>query len=449
MSKVKLKIADSKSKDNLGILFVNDEDINKIRTKTGKLANDNEYQIHYWALYIRFSMDDGSLMDIAIPTVYYNYKQKVTAASIEFNLSEVDDIGKQLEPIHNMKVNEIMNNENFKKYLENIKKVYGFVKYEFLAHHLGQIHKHPGSGYMDSDSFSGTDLDTKIDNPGICFPFGKFETKELLPSFGSIIHNTFNGAKIVHAEYRLAYQYKNTIQYEKNRCIAYAYKQNHEISNISKLLGNTETLESYTKVDNIEPEGEEILSSIRNKIFNLFKEIKYSANTEFIISKNVSEKKSRNVFYGFDYFNKKNTKTNKQKKDSKDKDIPLRNSKEWKEIVDYTREVYEIELYSYKDLQKKDQTFLNVYYEDLYAELYMQKKIATNVTILDIMQLQNELVIEIMEEMKNEVFGMSYDDEISFMKDDLIDWGADEKLISELSDKQIEKLHSDAVAKGE
>ena len=67
-----------------------DETLQEIARKSGELAINNEFQIHYWSLNLIKEYKDNSKFCISIPLVIYNYKQEVSPASIDFELEDVE-----------------------------------------------------------------------------------------------------------------------------------------------------------------------------------------------------------------------------------------------------------------------------------------------------------------------------------------------------------------------
>ena len=131
-------LKDTKSKSNQGIILMNDEDIQAILSKSGEHAKTNEYQVHYWSLVLRHKAADDSILDICIPTVYFNYKQTVSMAHIHFDLSDVDDMSDAVLPIHNMKVKEILDSGIITKLEAN----FG-ITLEPLGVNISSLHCHP------------------------------------------------------------------------------------------------------------------------------------------------------------------------------------------------------------------------------------------------------------------------------------------------------------------
>lgn len=96
---VDFEIIDNEKLDNvLTIVLYDHKDLDKIRKDSGKLAKSNEYQCHYFAL-VRTEKTDNATVHIVVPLVYYNYKQQVSFATIDFNMNDVTEIAKKLEKV--------------------------------------------------------------------------------------------------------------------------------------------------------------------------------------------------------------------------------------------------------------------------------------------------------------------------------------------------------------
>ena len=75
--------------------------LQSIFTSSGPKAVNNEFQVHYWALVMRHTAVDGSLLDVCIPTTFFNYKQEVSGAAINFEMKDVKEMSDRAEAIHN------------------------------------------------------------------------------------------------------------------------------------------------------------------------------------------------------------------------------------------------------------------------------------------------------------------------------------------------------------
>lgn len=357
---------------SLGIALFKDKDLNLITKNSGPLAKSNEYQVHYWFLNGRFTMSDGSNIDIAIPTVYFNYEQEVDISSVDFNLTKVDEMSERLEVIHNMKVNELLSSE----FATNLQTMVD-TEFEWKGINLGTIHRHP-SGIK---SFSGTDLTTKIASPGICFPLAEIEEGYYKPSFSSILLHEKGRTVMCRTEYRLVNKVENNINYYKGRCATGVHGGESTVSIVEKLLGVVPTQYSYTLADNAPK------SSLINMIIDLFKSLEYSANTDFIKPENVKEALKTTYGYGHNYGTS-----------AKNSQIPGHWTAEYKKIAEKVEEEYSITLKQRWDVTKMTVPNIIKFFNQLEVAYYGDKatvhKTYTYKQLDEIMELQQNLWLE-------------------------------------------------------
>ncbi len=128
-----MKIIDKLGKGLVVISLWKDETLQDLKVNSGVLAEKNEYQVHYWAVNFRKIYEDGSRLYIHIPTLFFNYKQEVSYASIEFDLNDVEEVSKALEPVQQLEVNKVY--EEFKYLLDE--------GYEMENVSLNTLHRHP------------------------------------------------------------------------------------------------------------------------------------------------------------------------------------------------------------------------------------------------------------------------------------------------------------------
>jgi hypothetical protein len=122
-------------------------------------AGGSEFQVHYRGVqYVIEKPESNKRIVFTIPTVFFNMPQKVSTASVDFNLDEVAAISKEIIPISDAIASEIG------KYfpLEFFKQL-GF-KVSARELEMGSIHRHPGDF-----GFSATDLDNQVEKPGVIF----------------------------------------------------------------------------------------------------------------------------------------------------------------------------------------------------------------------------------------------------------------------------------------
>ena len=124
---------------NVGVVLLQQQTLDAIKEKSGPLTTSNEYQVHYWALVCRIHQSDNSVIDICLPTVFYNYKQIVSSAHIDFELQDVCDMSEKVEAIHNMTVNQYMESP----FIIELKQLLQAFTIEFISVDMGSLHRHP------------------------------------------------------------------------------------------------------------------------------------------------------------------------------------------------------------------------------------------------------------------------------------------------------------------
>ncbi len=325
------KIVDLKDPSSLGVILFQDKDIQAITKNTGPLVNANEYQVHYHFLNGRAIFEDDSYIDIAIPTCYFNYKQEVSGSSVDFHLDDVDTASEMLKVVADTKYNELMASP----IAAHIESMFSDITFEWKAVNLGTIHKHPGS----LDSFSGTDLSTKIEDPGICFPLGVIEKDYYKPSFSSILLHKTGKTVVGHTEYRLAAQDAETVSYYKGRCITLVSGTQVTSSLVEQLLGVLTPDTSYIEKDNVTT-----VPAVVTELYKQLKELDYNASTEFIKSDNVSTKTYAPTTYTSTYAN--------NNKNNGITSVPHFTSAAYKEVEKFLFETDGIVLYQWVDLNK-------------------------------------------------------------------------------------------------
>lgn len=443
------KISDSTALNNLGILCFTDKDIQKITSNSGTttITNSNEYQVHYWFLNGRFTLQDNSIIDIAIPTVYFNYTQKVTSSSIDFELEDVDTMSEALLPVHNTKVNELLSNKTFVDEIEKLStkltSALGPLSFQWLNINLGTIHKHPGS----LDSFSGTDLSTSVKSPGICFPFGPLTENDIdhKPSFSSIMLLKNKKTIIGHTEYRTASMLSDKhIQYQKHRALTLAYAQPTTVSKIEQFIGIQPKDNSYILTDELTEEHVQKLD-IHETLLALLGNINYTANTRFISPKNVTKRSYAKPYSTSTYSYNTNSTT-----------VPHRNSTEWKRVHSIVMDVYDIELHSFTILSQMTPQKREAYYKELYYAFYAKEANTTGFVIqaTDIIKLQDMIWLDTKNEdarLSQTMLGTEQNDAweslmglaetpVNEMKKDLISWGVDRLLVGTSTDAAIKSM---------
>ena len=261
---------------NHGILLLNSNSLQDIYIKSGPLANSCEFQVHFWALVARYKFQDSSYLDIGIPTCFYNYKQIVAGATIDFEMDDVSAMSAKAQPIHNMKANELLNS-SFVQYLKQL--IPGVIP-SFIATELNSIHRHPGSSTYQS--FSSTDLKTNPKDLGVVFPYD--ECKDDYPTFAGIMCLDRGINTLARMEYRTVNGKLNQdILYTKHRCAALVMHPAHTLSMVESLFNIPVPKDYYSFSDNA---GQFVYDDILKE----YRGINYNPSTDLVIATNLETK---------------------------------------------------------------------------------------------------------------------------------------------------------------
>ena len=135
--KIDYKIKDDTQYTNqLTIVYYDHNDLNKFKILSGKLAVSNEYQCHYFAL-VRTEDSGNCIIRQVFPLIYYNYKQQVSGATVDFEMQDVEDVANQLIMLAKPKATLL------KERLKNLKPIYPEAKISYEVTMYNNIHRHP------------------------------------------------------------------------------------------------------------------------------------------------------------------------------------------------------------------------------------------------------------------------------------------------------------------
>lgn len=188
--------------------------------------------MHFWAINFRARYADNSIIDVTIPTVYFNYKQEVSSAHIDFEMSDVVTVSEKAAKLHHTIANRI-NNTSFATMLEQLLRT----SIEVTSTDYNSIHRHPGSS--KHQSFSSTDLKKDPDNHGIVY---SLESGTEKPNFAGIMAIDSGVCNLAHMEYRVVNGkvYKD-LTYKQSRCHAIVLNDIDNRSMVEQLLGAPHT----------------------------------------------------------------------------------------------------------------------------------------------------------------------------------------------------------------
>ena len=132
------KILDNKLLLNvLTIVLYNHNDLEKFKEACSPIGDSNEYQCHYFAL-VRVEKNNNATLNLVVPLIYYNYKQKVSGATVDFNMNDVTEVAKQIEETARLQAKRVkLLLKRVEPILDNTTSV------EYKLTFYNNIHKHP------------------------------------------------------------------------------------------------------------------------------------------------------------------------------------------------------------------------------------------------------------------------------------------------------------------
>jgi len=153
----------TKTEENttLNVVFFKQSILNNIMNKCLPKAGGSEFQFHYRALQIKIiNPETKARIVFTIPTIFFNFDQEVSGATVDFDLRKVTEISNQLKPLSQQMAKVFIKQLN--NIIQNFKSK-GF-EIKFIEEEVGSIHRHPGRF-----GFSSTDLDDNPKSPGVIY----------------------------------------------------------------------------------------------------------------------------------------------------------------------------------------------------------------------------------------------------------------------------------------
>lgn len=152
---------DTRDTTKLSVLLLKQSTLNAISAICQPVAGGSEFQVHYRALVTRIKNATNELI-ISVPTVFYNFKQRVAHASVDYHLDDIDKMAEEVKPISDAVVNRIFSEIPL---LGQLRALYGDdAEVTYSEVNSGSIHRHPGRF-----GFSGTDYTKTPSNPGVIY----------------------------------------------------------------------------------------------------------------------------------------------------------------------------------------------------------------------------------------------------------------------------------------
>lgn len=427
------QVKDSTDLSNQGIILIRHQAMQEIFNNSGPLAKSNEFQVSYWALNLRYTASDGSILDICIPTVYFNYSQEVTSAHIDFEHEEVGELSNKLIPLHNVKVAELQRSGI-------IAKIQDHLEIEFTPTSVGlhTLHRHPGSS--KSQSFSSTDLSKNPEDLGVVFPLGTATTNQ--PNFAGIMAIDSGVCNVAHYEYRIANgELKKDIAYQKGRCIALIDKGPvKQPSKVEQMFGIQPKPSFYTKGSYVNnPE-------LFTPILEIFQSIDFQPDTRAIDPFNVKAKVQST--WGNYKYNKNSYQPEQQymtynsflEDDDNGGEMSLSYAKELQKAYNG------LEIIDEKKLRKLSSKVLSSHLSKLEKAYYGKESpiVFEDVKMLieDIVSLQEEIVDEYAQAQK--ILRSDKVKSVDEMKESLMAIGTPKSMLEKVSDATIKRWYNQA-----
>jgi len=384
-----------------GVLLLNQATLQEIYTRSGPAAISNEFQVHYYALVFRHIAADDSILDVAVPTVFFNYPQQVTSAHIDFELKDVKATSEKIRPVHTTQVTKLLGT-SLQQQLEDLFNV----KFTPVTSTVNSIHRHPGGSARQS--FSGTDLDRTITEPGIVYPL---TSGNLTPNFASIMAIDNGQCNLAHTEYRIVNSTESTTTYTEARCHSIALGVPIQLSTVERLLGQCKDTPYEIRAKNsalLETHNTALVSILQTTLLPLL-----LINPKHVTKKAISPSTFRYTSAGSWL---------------KTPQLPGMSVK--RPDVPKMYELSELEQLPLEKLYAAAHTiddFFNLDYTDY--SIYSRKDLVTT-------------ILEGYEEINDELAVREYDKIV--MQEELLAIGVDKAILVNLTDEQLAKYHEEA-----
>lgn len=274
-----IPIKDRVDQRNYGIIAIPQRCLQNIFKQSGPLATTAEFQVDYWNLVFRHTFADNSILDIAVPLVFFNYPQEVSGAHIDFEMKDVSAISDKLLPVANAQAAAVLST-SFPSTLSTL------FNLDFEPHlvPLNTIHRHPGGSAHQA--FSSTDLSKNINDHGVVYPWKTAESNT--SNFAGIMAIDSGVCNLAHMEYRLV---EGTIgvdiEYRQGNCVAYSYSRTAK-SNAQAFMSNEPDIIIHEKGKGKIQDN--IATALRELYLDLYES--FSPSTDFIFEENITARSS-------------------------------------------------------------------------------------------------------------------------------------------------------------
>jgi hypothetical protein len=149
---------ENKDTSVISVVLFNQSTINDIVAICKPAANSSEFQVHYRALVIS-ALKDNVRLTITVPTVFYNFPQKVSGSAIDYNLLQVEE-----QAAKGLELSQLLASQFLKELPVVQELIDAGVDVKVYESNCGSIHRHPGDF-----GFSATDYDKDPEHPGVIY----------------------------------------------------------------------------------------------------------------------------------------------------------------------------------------------------------------------------------------------------------------------------------------
>ena len=183
---------DGKDENTLNLVLFSQKFLNNIAAQCVPVAGGSEFQTHYRSLQVIVSKtgEEPGRIVFTIPTVFFNFPQKVSTGSVDYDLREVDKISSELKPKSDALAAQIAQVFPVAFFQEM-----GF-EVKMREGEVGSIHRHPGDF-----SFSSIDLDKDPEKPGVIYRQG--HATDLIQTDSVLYIQAQNHVKLVTTQTRV------------------------------------------------------------------------------------------------------------------------------------------------------------------------------------------------------------------------------------------------------
>lgn len=289
----------------LSIVIMRQDILNAMADHCKISANQSEFQIHYRSLIMTLKQGEATV-HISIPTAYYTFKQDVSGASVDYELTDVDAKALLAQPSSANIAREFLEKMPILSALQDA----GFEKVDIYESNSGSMHRHPGRF-----GFSHVDYRKDPKNPGVVYRQANCDN---FLQTDSVLYLATKRTEIYTTETRIISVKRDGTGVSGTYCriptVTYLYDAGKEDTDaFSGILGN-----SLAKTDGFEIIGCSLLGSKKpqyelvSHILSAFAESDVIPNVDHVDN---TEIKSRVYQYHHGYWDRETQTWNSNKKE--------------------------------------------------------------------------------------------------------------------------------------